>query len=279
MCVRERLHPNVNVVPVAVMTGAVTSSVQVMVLDTDSAVLAHASAAFHVRVCEREHPVTVMVLSEKEGVTGPQASATVAVPSAASMSAGEGLQPRVSVVPTAVITGAVTSSVQVMVLDTDSAVLAHASAAFHVRVCEREHPVTVMVLSEKEGVTGPQASATVAVPSAASMSADEGLHPRVSVVPTAVMTGAVTSSVQVMVLDTDSAVLAQASVAFHVLVCEREQPVTVTVLSEKEGVTGPQASATVAVPSAASMSAGEGLHPNVNVVPVAVMTLSLIHIS
>src|SRR5678809_1567255 len=117
MCVRERLHPNVKVVPVAVMTGAMVSSVQVMVLDTDSAVLAQASAAFQVRVCEREHPVAVTVEVEAEGVTGPQASVAVAVPSASLIAVAEGLHPRVSVVPVAVMTGAIVSSVQVMVLE------------------------------------------------------------------------------------------------------------------------------------------------------------------
>src|SRR4029078_7434409 len=135
------LHPNVKVVPVAVITGAIVSSVHVIVLDTDSAALLQASVAFHVRVCEREHPVAVTVPVDAEGVTGPQASVAVAVPSAASIAADEGLHPRVSVVPVAVMTGAMVSSVQVMVLDTASAALLQASVAFQVRVCEREHPV------------------------------------------------------------------------------------------------------------------------------------------
>src|SRR6185369_1230931 len=256
----EGLQPNVKVVPVAVITGAIVSSVHVMVLNTASAALLQASDAFQVRVCEREHPVAVTVEVVAEGVTGPQASVAVAVPSAASITAGVGLQPRVSVVPVAVITGAIVSSVQVMVLDTASAALLQASVAFHVRVCEREHPVAVTVPVVAEGVTGPQASVAVAVPSAASIAADEGLHPNVKVVPVAVITGAIVSNVQVMVLDTASAALLQASVAFQVRVCEREQPVAVTVPVAAEGVTGPQASVAVAVPSAASIAADEGLH-------------------
>ena len=71
-----------------------------------------------------------------------------------------------------------------------------------------------------EGVTFPQLSVAVAVPSAASIVAALGLHPRsalLAVDPVAVITGAVMSNVQVMVRDA-LAVLLQASVAVHVLV-------------------------------------------------------------
>jgi hypothetical protein len=68
------------------------------------------------------------------GETAPHASAAVAVPRAASISAVVGLQPRVNVVPIAEITGAIVSRVQVIVLDTASAALLHASIAFHVLV-------------------------------------------------------------------------------------------------------------------------------------------------
>ena len=46
----EGLHARVNVVPVAVITGATVSSVQVIVRDTAKAALPHASVAVHVRV-------------------------------------------------------------------------------------------------------------------------------------------------------------------------------------------------------------------------------------
>jgi len=68
------------------------------------------------------------------GVTGPQASATVAVPRAESIAVAVGLQARVNVVPVAVITGAMVSTVQVIVLETDAAVLPHASVAVQVLV-------------------------------------------------------------------------------------------------------------------------------------------------
>ena len=67
-------------------------------------------------------------------VSGPQASATVAVPKAESIAPAEGLQAKVRVVPVAVITGAIVSKVQVTVLETDAAVLPQASVAVHERV-------------------------------------------------------------------------------------------------------------------------------------------------
>src|SRR5882757_5237734 len=99
------------------------------------------------------------------------------------------------------------------------------------------------------------------------MEAAVGLHAKVSVVPLAVITGAIVSRVQVTVLDTDCATLPQASVAFHVRVCERVQPFAVTVEVLGVAVTGPQPSVTVAVPRAESMEAADGLHAKVSVVP------------
>jgi hypothetical protein len=159
------------------------------VRETGVAALPHASLTFQVRVCERVQPVLLTVLSEGVGVTGPQSSVAVAVPRAALMSDAEGLQPRVEVVPVAVITGAMWSSVQVTVRETGVAALPHASLTFQVRVCERAQPVLLTVPSEGVGVTGPQLSVAVAVPRAALMSDAEGLQPRVNVVPVAVITG------------------------------------------------------------------------------------------
>ena len=63
----------------------------------------------------------------------PHASVAVAVPRAALISAADGLQPSVVVVPVAVIDGATLSADQVTVLDA-VAVLPHASLATHVLV-------------------------------------------------------------------------------------------------------------------------------------------------
>ena len=95
-------------------------------------------------------------------------------------------------------------------------------------------------------MTGPQPSVAVALPKAESIALAVGLHERVKVVPVAVITGATVSSVQVTVLETDAATLPHASLAVHVLVCERWHPVTVTVPVVGLGVTGPQASVAVA---------------------------------
>ncbi len=68
------------------------------------------------------------------GVIGPQLSLAVAVPSAESIAKADGVQPRVNVVPVAVITGATVSTVQVTVRDTDTAELPQRSVAFQVLV-------------------------------------------------------------------------------------------------------------------------------------------------
>jgi hypothetical protein len=128
-------------VPVAVIVGAVTSTVHVTVLDA-IAVLPQASLAAQVLVCEREHPLLCMSPVDEVSDAVPQASVAVAEPNAASIAAPEGLQPRLPFagVPVAVIIGAVTSTVHVAVLDVDAA-LPQASVAINVLVCEREHPL------------------------------------------------------------------------------------------------------------------------------------------
>ena len=128
-------------------------------------------------------------------------------------------------------------------------------------------PLTGPSLDVTVGV--PHASVAVAVPSAALVAADDGLHP-VIVVPVAVMVGGVLSCVHVTVLEA-VAVLPQPSVAVHVLVCVLAQ-VPFTGPSTGVSVNVPHASVAVADPSAASIADDDGLHPRVNVVPVAVIT-------
>jgi hypothetical protein len=86
-----------------------------------------------------------------------------------------------------------------------------------------------------------------------------------------VITGAVTSTVHVTVREVED-VLPHASIATHLLVCDRLQLVVVIVPSFELSVGVPQASEAVAVPSAASSWPAEGLQPAFNVVPVAVIT-------
>ena len=155
------------------------------------------------------------------GVTGPQPSVAVADPSAASIAAVVGLHERVNVVPVAVITGAIVSSVQLIVLVTAVAILPQASVAFHVLVWVRAQPLLVIIDVDTVGVTGPQASVALAVPKAKSIAPAVGLHPRLALLavdPVAVITGAMVSRVQLIVLVTAAAILPQASVAFQVLI-------------------------------------------------------------
>src|SRR6266516_1656434 len=112
------------------------------------------------------------------------------------------------------IVGGVRSSVHVTVLEA-VAVLPQASVAVHVLVCDlAQVPLTTPSTGVRVDV--PQASVAVADPSAASIAADDGLHPGVNVVPVAVIVGGVLSFVHVTVLEA-VAVLPQASVAVHVL--------------------------------------------------------------
>ena len=153
----------------------------------------------------------------------PQASVAVALPNAASIAADVGLHPRAPFagVPVAVIVGAVTSTVQVAVLDVVDT-LPQASVAVNVLVCARRQPSILTAPVDIVTVGVPQASVAVALPNAASIAADVGLHPRAPFagVPVAVIVGAVTSTVQVAVLDVVDT-LPQASVAVNVLVCAR----------------------------------------------------------
>ena len=168
----------------------------------------------------------------------------VAVPSAALICAAVGLQPRVSVVPVAVITGAVMSTVQVTVRATGVAALAQASVRVHVRVWERPQPALVTVPSAGVGVTLPQASVAVAVPSAASICAAVGLQPSVSMVPVAVITGAMVS-LTVMTCEQEAG-LPQASVADQVRV--------MTLLHEVPGLLCVSKNVTATEPSTASLA-------------------------
>ena len=275
------LHPKVNSVPDAVITGASVSLVQVTVLDTATAGLLHPSDTFHVLVCECEHPSPETCPSVAVGLPTLQLSEAVAVPNAASISAALGLHANIKVVPVAVITGASVSLVHVAVRDTATAGLPHPSDTFHVLVCERVHPVITTPPSAGVGLPTLQLSVAVPVPNAASIAAALGLHPNVKVVPVATITGASVSLVQVTVLDMATAGLPHPSDTFHVLVCDfAHAPVTAP--SVGVGLPTLQLSVAVAVPNAAFISAAVGLHPKVKVLPVAVITggtVSLVHVN
>ena len=262
-------------VPVAVIAGAVASTIQVAVLDVLD-VLPQASIAANVLVCTRRHPSLDMLPVDEVKVAVPQASVAVAAPNAASIAADVGLHPRAPLagVPVAVITGAVTSTVHVAVLDVAD-VLPQASVAVNVLVCERRHPLLTILPVDDVTAGVPQASVAVAAPNAASIAADVGLHPRAPLagVPVAVITGAVISTVHVAVLDVAD-VLPHASVATNVLVCMRRQPSLNIPPVDDVTVGVPQASVAVAAPRAASIAAEVGLQPSWPLagVPVAEIT-------
>jgi len=97
--------------------------------------------------------------------------------------------------------------------------LPQASVAIKILVCERKHPLLLIVPVETVTVGVPHASLAFALPNAASMAAEVGLHPSVGDEPVATMAGVVVLVDQLTVLDTE-AVLPQISVAVHVLVCD-----------------------------------------------------------
>lgn len=108
-----------------------------------------------------------------------------------------------------------------------------------------------------------------------------GLQPNDRVVPPVAIVGGVESSVHIAVLDAVD-VLPHASVATHVLVCDREHPVLTTAASLCNNVVDPQASVAVAVPSALLIDEAAGLHPRLVEVPPVVIVgavLSLVHVT
>jgi hypothetical protein len=139
------------------------------------AVFPQASMIVHDRVCERLQPVLAIAPSVCVIVGVLQASVEVAVPNAASKTAADGLHGGVNVVPPAVIE-IVLSNVHVTVLETVE-VLPHPSLAVNVLVCDRPHPLLCKGPSVGDIVGVPHASVAVAVPSAAVIAAEVGLHP------------------------------------------------------------------------------------------------------
>jgi hypothetical protein len=171
------LQPRDVAVPLALTEGGVRSLVHVTVLDA-VAVLPQPSIAVKVLVCERLQVVLLIAPSLCVTVTVLQPSLALADPNAKLISVAAGLQPKLKVVPFAVIKGDVGSAVQVAVRDTDD-VLPHASVAMNVLVCDREQLVLDTVPSVCVIVGDPHASVAVALPSAALIAVDVGLHPRV----------------------------------------------------------------------------------------------------
>jgi hypothetical protein len=143
-------------------------------------------------------------------------SVAPATPSEASTCAGVGLQLCKAGAANIINPGGILSCVHVTVLAAVD-VLPQPSLAVNILVCEREQSVLTTDPSLDVIVGSPHASVAVAVPSAAVIALDEGLHPSGTVVNVLVNPGAVTSSVQVTVLAAVD-VLPQPSLAVNVLV-------------------------------------------------------------
>ena len=117
----------------------------------------------------------------------PQASVAVAAPAAGTPA---GLHPRSKPGGQNVIVGGVTSAVQVNTC-AHVAVLPQASVAVYVLVCDRPHPLDVILPSADVIVGVPQASVAVAAPAAG---IEAGLHPSADPGGQKVMLGGVTST-------------------------------------------------------------------------------------
>jgi hypothetical protein len=145
-----------------------------------------------------------------------QASVAVAVPSAALISEAEGLQPKVFVVPVAVITGAIRSLVQLTVLIA-VVELPQPSEAVKILTCDQAQPLLVTAPSVNVTIGALHAAVAVADPSAAVISEAEGLQPRVTKAGVIIIVGGLGALNQVTVLDV-VARLPQPSTAVNVLV-------------------------------------------------------------
>ena len=109
------LHPRVTEAGIIIMVGALGVLSHVTVLEA-VAELPQPSMAVNILVCEDEQEVVDIAPSVEVILTALHPSVAVADPSAASIAAADGLQPRDVAVPVAVITGGIRSLVQLTVL-------------------------------------------------------------------------------------------------------------------------------------------------------------------
>ena len=234
------------------------------------AVLPQASLAVNVLVCEALHVVVVIVPSIAVIVVVLQPSVAVAEPRAASRSEAEGLQPSVVVVPLAVMDGPLRSRIHVTVEEA-VAELPQPSEAVNVLVCDALQEVVTTGPSETITAGVLQAAVAVAEPRAAVISEADGLQPSVATAPVIIIVGGLGTLVHVTV-DEAVFVLPQASIAVNVLVLEALHDVVDIAPSLDDIDAVLQPSEAVAVPSAASIAAADGLQPRVVTAPVIVIT-------
>ena len=224
----------------------------------------------NVLVCEALHVVVDIVPSVTVIVVVLQPSVAVAEPRAASISEEEGLQPRVVVVPLAVMDGPLRSRIHVTVVEA-VAELPQPSEAENVLVCEALHEVVVTGPSETITAGVLQAAVAVAEPRAAVISEADGLQPSVATAPVIIIVGGLGTLVHVTVVAA-VVVLPQASTAVNVLVLEALHDVVAIAPSLDVTVAVLQPSEAVAVPRAAAISEATGLQPSVVIAPVIVIT-------
>ena len=224
----------------------------------------------NVLVCDALHVVVDIAPSIAVIVVVLQPSVAVAEPRAASISEEEGLQPRVVVVPLAVMDGPLRSRIHVTVVEA-VAELPQPSEAENVLVCEALHEVVVIGPSETITAGVLQAAVAVAEPRTAVISEADGLQPSVATAPVIIIVGGLGTLVHVTVVEA-VAVLPQASMAVNVLVLEALHDVVAIAPSVDVIVGVLQPSEAVAVPRAALISEAEGLQPRVVTAPVIVIT-------
>jgi len=234
------------------------------------AVLPQPSLAVNILVCDAEHDVVDIGPSLDVIDVVLQPSVAVAVPRAASISATEGLQPSVVVVPLAVMDGPLRSRIHVTVVEA-VAELPQPSEAVKVLVCDAEQEVVTTGPSETITAGVLHTAVAVAEPRAALISETEGLQPSVAVAPVIIIAGGLGTLVQVTVVEA-VAVLPQASMATNVLVLEALHDVVDIAPSLAVTDAVPQPSEAVAVPRAAVIAEAEGLQPRVVTAPVIVIT-------
>src|SRR5258705_2485006 len=182
-----------------VMTGATRSCSDVTVLIA-VAELPQPSEVVNVLICEAVHALVVTGPSVNVTIGVPHAAVAVADPSAAVISEGTGLHPRVTKAGVIIIVGGLGALVHVTVLEVE-AVLPQPSIAVNVLVCIALQEVVDTAPSDEVIVGVPQPSVAVAVPRAALISEADGLHPSDVTVPVAVIVGGVRSTVLVIVCE------------------------------------------------------------------------------
>ena len=185
------------------------------------------------------------------------------MPSAAVIADDVGLHPNITVEYDPVNVGGVTSEVHETVLEV-VAVLPHPSVAVNVLTCDWPQLLVCTAPSRDVIVRVPHPSVALAVPRAAIIAGDVGLHPNTIVGYDPVNVGGVTSTIHVTVREVVT-VLPHPSLAVNVLTCDRPQLLVCTgpVVNVIVGV--PHASVAVADPRAAVIERDDGLHPKFSV--------------